>query len=433
MQLNKQKSIRTAVTAITATLLGYGASAASGSDKVDSSLLLYSESGRVKAAEGVLDFSRTLSERRSVGLRLTLDALTGASPNGATPSSRIQTFTGPSGGTAYVVMPGELPLDDTFSDQRAALDARLQEALNRVTFANVGGHVSHEHDYTSLGLNAGITRDLNRRNTTVGVSAAYSHDIVAPIGSAPVPFASMPPPTAGGEGEDEEEHEGGGRGPGKGKDVIDVMFGLSQVIDRNTVLRANYSLNRSSGYLNDPYKILSVVQDRNSAAPGEPVGYVFEGRPDTRRKQAVYGELRRYIAGSTLDLSYRYFWDDWGIKSHTTDFFLQLPVKNGHAVEPHFRWYRQSKADFYAAYLVQGQPFPRFATADSRLAAFDAYTYGLQYLLPLGTGSVLRLSAEYYTQKGTRGPPDAFGVLRQYDLFPAMDAFMARLGFSHDF
>jgi hypothetical protein len=426
MQLGAHTSIRATLTAITATLLGSNVHADPGSNKIDSSLLVYSETDRVKIAEGVLDFGRTFSERRSMGLRLTLDALTGASPNGATPSSRVQTFTAPSGNSSYVVDPGELPLDDTFSDMRGALDSSLVESLDRITFLNVGGHLSIETDYTSLGLNGGITRDFNRRNTTLGISVAYSHDIVSPIGGAPVPFASMPAPSGDGDGEGEDED-----GSGQSKDVVDVVFGVTQVLDRNTLVRANYSLNRSSGYLNDPYKLLSVVQDSSAVAPGEPVAYVYESRPDARSKQALFGELRRNIAGNTLDLSYRYFWDDWGIESHAADVFVQLPIGGGHSLEPHFRWYHQSEAEFHDFYLVDGLPLPNHASADSRLAEFDAYTYGLQYGLPLGLESKLRLSAEYYTQKGPRGPPDAIGVLRQYDLFPPMDVLMVRIGYSH--
>jgi hypothetical protein len=431
MQLGTHRPIRTALTAFTATLLGSSTVSASDSGKIDSSLLIYSESARVKAAEGVFDLSRTLSERRTVGLRLTLDALTGASPNGATPSSQIQTFTGPSGGKSYVADAGKTPLDNTFTDKRIALDGSLKESLDRITFVTVGGHLSLEHDYSSFGINGGISRDFNRRNTTLGVSAAYSHDVVSPIGGAPTPLTSMPPPSAN-TGEGDGEGEGGGAGPGKGKDTFDGVAGISQVLGRNTIVRLDYSLSRSSGYLNDPYKILSVVQDWNSAAPGEPFDYVYENRPGTRKKQALFGELRRYIAGSTLDLSYRYFWDDWGITSQTADVFLRLPVGNDHALEPHVRWYRQSAADFYHAYLVEGQAFPNFASADSRLAAFDAITYGLKYSWPMDPGLRVSLSAEYYTQMGKRAPPDAIGILRQYDLFPALDAFMVRIGFSYD-
>lgn len=430
MQLGGQKSIRTAVTALTATLLGSSHVAAAESNTIDSSILIYSESGRVKAGEGVFDLSHKISERRTVGLRLTLDALTGASPNGATPSSSVQTFTSPSGSSSYEAPADEIPLDDTFSDQRGALDGRLSEMLDRVTFVNVGGHLSLEHDYASFGANAGITRDFFSRNTTLGVSGAYTHDIVSPIGGAPDPFASMPPPTAR-EGEGEGEGEGGG--PGKGKDTVDLVAGVTQVLGRYTLVRFDYSLSRSSGYLNDPYKILSVVQDRGSTAPGEPVDYIFEKRPGSRLKQAVFGELRQYIAGAGLDASYRYFWDDWGITSHTVDVFLNVPLHDGHAIEPHVRWYRQSEADFYNPYLVEGRGFPNFASADVRLAEFDAMTYGAKYSMPLDNLTTLSVSGEYYTQLGKRGPPVDFGILSRHDLFPQLDVFMVRVGFTHDF
>ncbi|MEJ2719559.1 MAG: DUF3570 domain-containing protein [bacterium] len=267
---------------------------------------------------------------------------------------------------------------------------------------------------------------------SVGVSAAYSHDIVSPLGGTPVPLSSLPPPGEdGGEGEEDDDHEGGEEGGREGKDVVDVVVGVNQIIDRKTLLRLDYSLSWSSGYLNDPYKIVSVVQNQSSTEPGEPAQYLYEARPDTRFKQAIFAEARRYIAGSVLDVSYRYFWDDWGIRSNTAEAFLNIPIGGGHAIEPHFRWYGQSQADFYRTYLVDGQPVPTYASADSRLADFDAMTYGLKYAMPFAAGSRLSITTEYYTQMGERGPPNAIGILRDYDLFPGLDVFMIRIGFTH--
>jgi hypothetical protein len=432
MQLKRTEPIRATLTAFTAALLGTSASArAADPGKVDSSLLIYSEVNRVTAAEGVFDLTKPVSDRRTYTLRLTLDALTGASPNGATPSSHVQSFTGASGTVGYTAPAGAIPLDNTFSDRRFAVDGTLLESLDRLTVFSVGGHLSFERDYSSFGVNGGISRDVNRRNTTIGISGSYSHDTVSPRGGAPTPLTSMPAPTSGTGGEGDGEGEGGGSGPGQGKDIEGVIASLSQVLGRRTLLQANYSFEHSSGYLTDPYKLLSVVQDETSATPGEPADYLYENRPDARSKQALYGELRQYIAGATADVSYRYFWDDWGITSHAVDVFTRVPVSHGHAIEPHVRWYRQSAADFYHTYLVQGEQTPQFASADSRLAAFDAWTYGLKYSLPVGENDALGFSAEYYTQKGTRSPPNPIGILSQYDLFPALDVFMFRVGYSH--
>ncbi|MFH2057206.1 MAG: DUF3570 domain-containing protein [bacterium] len=433
MQLGDSKSIRNAVAAITAALLGTAGGVAAESARLESSLLIYSETDRITVGEGVLGLNKELKGGRTLNLRLTLDALSGASPNGATPAQSVQTFTRPSGNGSYQIAPNTMPLDDTFQDQRYAADVGLTQPWGRLTSLSFGGHISGEHDYSSFGANFGITHDLNRRNTTIGISGAYSHDFVSPVGGAPQAFTALSTTTGGGGEHEGGDDEGGEGGRSESKDVLDLIVGLNQVIDRQTMLRLNYSLNHSSGYLNDPYKFISVVQAANGENPGAPVDYLYESRPASRTKHAVYAELRRHISGTTADLSYRYFWDDWGITANTVEAFYRFGVGGGHALQPHVRWYHQTAADFHRYYLVSGQQFPEHASADSRLAQFDGLTLGLKYILPLDERTDLNLAAEYYSQSGVRGPPDPVGILSQYDLFPKLDALMLRIGFTRDF
>ena len=243
MQLTPKASIRGALTAITAALLGSGAAQAADDNRVESSILLYSETNRVQAAEGLVGLTHLFKGDRLLNVRLTLDGLTGASPNGAAPSSHVQTFTRPSGNGGYSVQPGETPLDDTFRDTRYSVDGSLTLPIDRLTSAVFGTHFSGEHDYTSIGANVGFTRDFNRKNTTLSASAAISHDISRPVGGAPTPFASMAVATDGSEGGEFEgdDDEGGGTGAGMGKNVYDAVFGVTQVLDRKTLVRLNYS------------------------------------------------------------------------------------------------------------------------------------------------------------------------------------------------
>jgi hypothetical protein len=433
LQLTRTKSIRPALATITAALLGTGVNAQSELTKVESSLLLYSETDRVKCVENVTGLTWKLKGDRSIGVKFTFDGLTGASPSGATPSRGIQTFTRASGQGSYSVSPGTIPLDNTFSDARIALDGSFSQPLSRLIVSSFGAHYSGEHDYSSFGINTGLTLDLFRKNTTLGVSGALSHDLVSPKGGAPVPFATLVAGSGSG-GDGEGDGEGGSAsGPSKTKNVFDAVFSFTQILDRNTLVRFNYSYSRSSGYLNDPYKILSVVQDPGDIAPGEPVRYIYEARPDLRVKQAFFGEIRRYIHGNTIDLSYRYFWDDWGTTAHTTELSYRQQLGGGYALKPHVRWYRQSKADFYNQYLMNGQLLPQYASADYRLGEFDASTYGLQFIMPVGERTHFNLAAEFYQQTGKRGPPEAFGTLREFKLFPDMKALMIRAGFTLDF
>jgi len=441
VQLTKNTSIRHALTAMTVALLGTGAISAGDQGKVESSLLLYSETNRVKAAEAVTGFSWKLKGDKTLTAKLTYDALTGASPNGAVPINSIQTFTRPSGQGSYVVKPGELPLDDTFHDTRVGIDASLSQQLNRLTTFNFGGHFSSEYDYLSLGVHAGISRDFNKKNTTLDISTALSHDVVSPQGGIPDAFGAMGVARDDeNESEDDEfddknfEDDGfeGEGGSSDSKNIIDVVAGITQVIDRETIFQTNYSVSHISGYLNDPFKILSVVGAPGSQTPGVPQSYVYEKRPDSRIKRAIFTRVRRYLGGNAVDISYRYFWDDWGITSHTIDFFYRQKLGGGHALQPHFRWYRQSAADFYRAFLVDGAPATDFASADYRLAKFDAYTIGLQYLFPVAQNVHMSITGEYYSQLGDRSPPGVFGALSNVDIFPDLDVFMVRAGFSYD-
>jgi hypothetical protein len=430
MQLKKNTPVAGALTALTAALLGTSpGAAATAVGRGDASLLLYTESNRITAVEGVFGFNKILKNGYIADLRLTLDGLTGASPMGATPSRKAQTFTRPSGMGTFTIAPGEIPLDPTFKDRRIAGDAGLSIPLDRLTTVTFGAHLSLEQDYSSIGLNTGLTRDFNQKNTTLGIAGSYSHDVTSPIGGPPTPFASMQVPQSN-DGESEDE---GLPRVGKPKNVYDVVLTATQIIDRRTLIRANYSFGRTSGYQTDPYKLLSLVEPAGSVNAGEPVEYLYEGRPSVRNRRAVYAEARRFVAGHVIDLSYRHYRDDWGIRSGTVDLSLRMKLSATKALVPHVRWYGQSAADFYRPFLVQGVAHPDYASADSRLAKFTAMTFGLKYLFPVAVGTHMSVAAEYYTQHGDRSPPEAFGTLRSYNLFPTMKAYTLRLGFERGF
>ena len=130
------------------------------------------------------------------------------------------------------------------------------------------------------------------------------------------------------------------------------------------MLRLNYSYSDSSGYLTDPYKMLSVVDPvtgepvvrahRRRASQGPDGIYLFEHRPDTRRRQSLYGELRQDFSGKVLQLGYRYSTDDWEIDSHTLEARLRLPFGDSSYLEPHLRYYSQTAASFYRYSLADG-------------------------------------------------------------------------------
>lgn len=402
--------------------------------EVDTSLLYYGEdASRVTDASLMTSIRRVLAEDRSYSLNLTVDTLTGATPNGAVPSDSVQTFTGPSGGKAYDIAPGDPPLDPSFLDTRIALSGNWQQALGESMRWNVGFSGSDEYDYLHLGLNARLERDFNRRNTTVFLGAAYGQDEINPVGGAPIGLSPMLGET---DGEDEDDDEGEG-GNGETKDVYDVLVGVTQVLSRRSLLEVAFSYGKSDGYLTDPYKILSVVDPVTGAPVPGPVGsglnlYLYEHRPDTRTKQSLFAEWRYAFDRDSMAVSYRLMDDDWGVTSHTVDARYRWNISENNYLEPHLRYYTQSAADFYRTVLFNGAPLPQFASADYRLADGEAYTAGFKYGHRTGRGE-LSIRLEYYRQTADPSPGSAVGDLANYELVPPLNAAIAQFGYKFSF
>jgi hypothetical protein len=190
------------------------------------------------------------------------------------------------------------------------------------------------------------------------------------------------------------------------------------------------------GYLNDPFKLLSVVDSTTGRPVAGPAGsglrlYRFESRPDSRTKQSLYGEWRYALDRDSLGLSYRFMTDDWGVASSTIDAHYRWNISARSYWEPQVRLYQQSAADFYRSYLVNGQPLPQYASADYRLAKMTAMTAGIKYGYRAESGEY-SLRLEYYKQN-TSSDDAKIGVLANYDLVPSLSAFMVQFGYKFKF
>ncbi len=369
---------------------------------VDSAVLIYSEgNSRVSAIEPAIYAGRELENGDRLDLRLVIDALTGASPNGAHATSEAQTFTTPSGKGSYTAKAGETPLDDTFHDTRVAMAADWTMELNRLSKLTLGANLSNEFDYTSLGLSGTFAHDFNNRNTTLTTGLAINGDIIRPIGSIPAEFQPM-------------VVENGSKNRGsstENKTITDFLIGVTQVVDRKTIVQINYTLGLTSGYQNDPFKILSVVDENGalastgifSASTGN-LPYVYEKRPDSRQKNSLYFKTVHHLEEDVINFSYRYYWDDWGINSHTFDLKYRYQMTESY-LQPHVRYYMQTAADFHRHNLAQGTDIDAsgnvlvdYASNDYRLAESDTLTLGLKYGIPTGENSEFSMRAEIISQ-----------------------------------
>jgi hypothetical protein len=428
--MNDNANLNAALAAATCALLGACAPATAADSErwsIDSGLLYYGESDdRVQDVSATISAQRDFDDDRKLGLSLTADTLTGASASGAIALDRPQTFTSPSGKAVYSTPAGETALDDTFKDTRFALNASWSQPLARLYTVSGGLGFSTEYDYTHLGANASLARDFNKRNTTLSLGLAWSQDDIDPVGGAPIPLAQM-----------RDVGDFQSKRGSDSKDVLDMLLGWTQVLGRNTVLRLNYSYSDSSGYLNDPYKILSVVDPltgdtiaRVPAAGQGPDGvYRYESRPDSRVKQGIYAEMKHAFGAPVLQLSYRFMTDDWGIDSSTLETKLRWPLGADNFIEPQLRYYTQSEADFYRSSLVDGQALPEFASADFRLGNFDAVTLGVKFGHRTASGNEWSTRLEYYQQSGDVPRQQIIGNQAGREQYPDLSAVIVQFGY----
>jgi len=436
MQLiNTPNSVRLALAAASSSLL---AGAAHAEEKtpwlVDSALAVYSESdSRVTAVEPIVSLRKDMGGERTLGLKLTLDSLTGASPNGAIAANEVQTFTGPSGNGSYDAGKGKTPLDTEFKDTRTAIAISWEQPWgerNRVSF---GGNISKEYDFTSAALSTAIARDFNNKNTTLSLGINLETDTIDAVGGIPDPLTSL---KVG----QNPEHKSGGT---ENKTVNDFLLGVTQVMNRHWLTQLNLSVGSSSGYHSDPYKILSVLNTDGSLATNPEDAnskwYLYDSRPDSRSRQSLYWGNKIHLTEDVIDISYRYYTDDWGIKSHTLDFRYRYEFGGNMYLEPHVRWYSQTAADFYHLYLNKevdtssADSAIAYASSDTRLGEFTGTTFGLKYGIELGRNNEFNIRVEQYTQTYKASAPATMTALKGLDLAPDLTAMTVLVGYSFEF
>ena len=218
---------------------------------------------------------------------------------------------------------------------------------------------SSENDYTSTFFNVDGRWDLNQKMTTLAAGFGYASDQVW----ANVPSTSGREPGIGG---DKQSYQG--------------MLGLTQVLDKNSLLQANLTYSNSQGYLSDPYKFaLTLFPAPNGEYFGS-YGYLRDNRPGQREQ---FGVLLRYVRNfsgmnsAALHLDYRFYSDTWGIDAHTFEASWYQPLFDGWLLMPRVRYYSQLAADFYQPIYGKSRADGHYSS-DYRLAGFGAVSGGVQ-------------------------------------------------------
>lgn len=239
-------------------------------------------------------------------------------------------------------------------DRRAELSVGSRYYLENGSFAGKIGY-SKENDYSAAYIGLNGEKNYNNNLTTVSVGLSYSSDEIFPTDAAL--FNRII--------EDD-------------KQSTSVFFSVSQIINQVSSFQSALSITEQSGFLSDPYKLRDI-------------------RPDNKKQIAWSNSYRRFFVSknAAFHANYRYYHDDFGINSHTSD--LSWHQNFGHTLQlvPMLRYYNQSAANFFTNVDNFLNPISEYQSSDYRLSTFGAFSGSLSVVADLGSWTVT-LTAERY-------------------------------------
>jgi hypothetical protein len=263
----------------------------------------------------------------SMRSRFGVDGVTSAtSPNGIGP----QPGGGIDGVTSATSRTGGSQPENTFDEVRHEMGAGLTQTLGKGS-ASINGLVSTEHDYSSRTLAGQISYPFAKKNTVFQFGAVRSWDRVFPDT----------------------------RTWTRNKDVISLSGGFTQILSTRAIAQVDASYTVNKVFLSDPYQPVRIIQ-------GSKFKTYESSVPDRRVRNAVGTRFNfKLTSMSSLQLGYRYYRDDWDVRSHTLQatvrrHFMDKSLTMGFGL----RHYIQSRASFFKPDYAAPEAY---MTVDSKL------------------------------------------------------------------
>lgn len=252
-----------------------------------------------------------------------------------------------------------------FDEKRTGVDVALTRYFSRASVTVAAGR-SGENDYVSRFASVQATISSDDNNTTWLLGTGVANDRINPVN-----FAVS----------DES------------KRTVDLMAGVTQVLTPRDLVQVVLTHVQGRGYFSNPYKYVDI-------------------RPREHDQSTVQLRWNHHIEkyGASSRMSYRYYTDDYGVHAHTLLEEIVHPLHGGWTLTPSLRLYTQSQASFYFDPVYDkrfGAPFPvgyKFGTdpitADQRLSAYGAVTFGLKVEKEISKDTTIDVKWEQYKQRG---------------------------------
>lgn len=253
---------------------------------------------------------------------------------------------------------------------------------------SVKASVSSEYDYFSVGFGGSYAKLFNEKNTEISFHGNVYLDtwsLIYPI--------ELRPFREGGRGLNDklfQENEITGNPnynpkftelKDNGRNSYSFGFGFSQILSKT--LQGSLALDfvQQKGTLSTPFQRVYFSDVEDSFIDNFQLADDIEKLPDSRFKVALGGRLNWFLNQRfTLRTFYRYYFDDWGITSHTASLELPIKITDKFTIYPSYRFYNQTASDYFNPYEV-ALSTDDYYTSDFDLSEYSAnqFGFGLSY------------------------------------------------------
>ncbi|WP_457745390.1 DUF3570 domain-containing protein [Sulfurimonas sp.] len=327
-------------------------------DSVSIGIDTYADNGDVQVYSPTFSILKKLSSSFFINAKLRIDGISAASIQALTAASTTTTTTTEGGEGSESLF--------EFDDVRYAptLSIGYDDGINS---ASLGAYYSIEADYEGKAVFGSYVRQFNEQNTAVGISFSQSDDKWDPQITRTMP----------------QDY----------RKETKVDFSVNQLISPTMSMQVVYSYMYSEGFLADPYHSVPKTTPTNLT---DPKAYELYPSERTGHAFALKG-VKMLNPSNSINLSYRYYFDDWDISSHTTSAEWLHDFSKQTVSGLRVRYYTQTQANFT-------QPINSYTLADAgsliavdyKMTAFDSYTIGIPFIHTTDEGNKLTASIDYY-------------------------------------
>ncbi len=309
---------------------------------------------------------------------LTIDA--GVSAYTSASSSNVDPFDGGEPGDPFVASSGASS-SDVWTNFTGSY-SHSSDDRNTIVSGTIS--VSSEYDYFSLGFGGGLTKLFNEKNTELSVNANVFLDKWTAIYPSELrSFAPGANGLANGFFDDKTITGNPNYNPtfnmfdDETRNSYSVGLGFSQILAKNLQGSIALDLAQQQGLLSTPFQRVYFADVPDSFIESFQLADAIEQLPDARFKIAAGGRLNWYLNETVVIRSfYRYYSDDWGIRSHTANVEVPIKLSEKFTVYPSYRYYRQTAADYFRRY-EEALSTETFYTSDYDLSAYRANQLGI--------------------------------------------------------